>query len=297
MIRGAIFVFLGACSFGILSTFVKMAYAEGYTVGQVTGIQAFLGFTILWLIHFVQTKLIPQRNAIKNISKPTPAWKVVASGLTTGSVSILYYKSVQLIPASLAIILLMQFVWLSIVLEAIIFKKRPTRMQLLAVVIVLAGTLFASGTFSSDITNVSTTGIILGFLAALAYSLFILLNGRIGNDLPPIKKSALMLTGACALIFIIFPPTFLFNGMLTTSLTKWGIILALFGTVIPPLFYAIGVPKAGVTLSSILSSVELPVAVCMSYFILKEPVDVLRWIGVAIILCAIVLPNLKTNKI
>jgi len=41
MLKGILLVFFGACSFGILSTFVKLAYHDGYTLGDVTGAQAF----------------------------------------------------------------------------------------------------------------------------------------------------------------------------------------------------------------------------------------------------------------
>src|SRR5690606_26415297 len=101
----------------------------------------------------------------------------------------------------------------------------------------------------------------------------------------------------CFLIFIVFPPTFFFNGVLMGGLWKWGLILSLFGTVIPPLFFSVGIPKIGVTLSSIISSAELPVAVAMSYLILGEHVSGLQWIGVFIILSAIVISNLfRENK-
>ncbi|MNR45714.1 EamA-like transporter family protein [compost metagenome] len=80
------------------------------------------------------------------------------------------------------------------------------------------------------------------------------------------------------------------------SLLKWGIILAVFGTVIPPLCFASGIPKAGLTLSSILSSVELPVAVTMSALVLHEEVSWIRWLGIAIILGAMILPNLENLK-
>lgn len=300
MFKGAVFVFLGACSFGILSTFVKLGYAHGFTLGEVTGVQAFLGVLLLWFLYLLQTKFfksaftMPAKNQLK---KPTTAWKVILSGFSSGCVSIFYYQCVKLVPASIAIILLMQFVWIGVLLEMIFFRKKPDKLQVIAVFIVLLGTCFASGMFSDDIGSLSVPGIIFGLLAALAYSVFILINGRVGNDLNPLKKSALVVTGACVLIFIIFPPAFLFNkSLLFSGLLKLGIVIALFGTVIPPLFYAIGVPRAGVTLSSILSSAELPVAVCMSFFVLHEQVDWLRWLGVAIILAAIILPNVKFNK-
>ena len=49
-------------------------------------------------------------------------------------------------------------------------------------------------------------------------------------------------------------------------------------------------------MSSIISSAELPVAVAMSYFVLGEKVSLLQWIGILIILSAIVVSNLMGRK-
>jgi drug/metabolite transporter (DMT)-like permease len=294
MLKGILLVFFGACSFGILSTFVKLAYHEGYTLGDVTGAQAFFGAVILWTLFFFQSRTSAYK--AKEIKIITPWWKMVLAGTCTGLVSVFYYQCVKLVPNSVAIILLMQFIWMSILLEFLIFKKRPSGIQLAAILLVLSGTVLASGMVETSISSINLTGIGFGLLAALCYAGFLMLSGRIGNEYPALKKSALMITGACILIFIIFPPTFLINGALAGSLLKWGLIIAVFGTVIPPLFYAEGVPKIGTALSSILSAAELPVAVMMAGFVLQEQVSFLRWVGVAIILSAMVLPNLKYLK-
>lgn len=52
-IKGGLLVFIGAASFGLLSTIVKFAYAEGYTLGEITGTQSFSGMVILWLLYFI----------------------------------------------------------------------------------------------------------------------------------------------------------------------------------------------------------------------------------------------------
>jgi drug/metabolite transporter (DMT)-like permease len=294
MFKGIILVLFGACSFGILSTFVKLAYAEGYSLGDVTGTQALFGAIVLWLLYFVQTKM-----QAKEKEKPvikTHWLKLIGAGFFTGLVSLTYYQCVKLVPASVAIILLMQFVWISVLLELFIYKKKPNRNQVLAILLVLGGTVLASGLTETKISGFNILGIAYGMLAALFYASFLMLNGKLGNEYPPLKKSALMITGACLLIFAILPPTFLINGALAGSLLKWGIILAIFGTVIPPLCFSSGIPKAGLTLSSILSSVELPVAVSMSALVLHEDVSWIRWLGVAIILSAMILPNLENIK-
>lgn len=294
MLKGILLVLFGACSFGILSTFVKLAYGDGYSLGDVTGTQALFGASMLWIIYLIQ-----RQTQCKEKPKPiikTHWVKLVLAGTFTGLVSLTYYQCVKLIPASVAIILLMQFVWISVLLEFIFFKKKPNTLQTFAIIMILLGTIAASGYFEQSAANLSIVGIGYGMVAALCYAIFLMLNGNLGNEYPPLQKSALMITGACILIFIVLPPTFLFNGALGGSLLKWGLILAVFGTVIPPLCFASGIPKIGLTLSSILSSAELPVAVSMSALVLHEEVSLIRWIGVVIILSSMILPNLENLK-
>lgn len=168
-------------------------------------------------------------------------------------------------------------------------------MQILAACIVFVGTIFAGGIFNESL-HLDTKGIVLGFLAAISYSLFLMTSGRVGNEYPPFKKSALMISGSLILTWIVFPPMFLFDDSLMEGLYKWGLALAVLGAVTPPLFFSIGVPKVGVSLGAILSAAELPVAVMSSSIILKENVQTLQWFGVALILTAIAITNIKMKK-
>ncbi|UIR56509.1 DMT family transporter [Sphingobacterium sp. SRCM116780] len=294
-LKGAIAVFVGASSFGVLSTFVKQAYAQDYyTLGQVTGVQVIFGMIILWMVYWLIQLLNPTAN--QSYTKKSNKWKILISGISTGLVSIIYYKCVQLVPASLAIVLLMQYIWIGTLIEFIVFKNKPSSRQLIGIVIVLIGTLLATDLIEQGIDKLNWTGIAYGLLAATAYASFLIVNGRIGNDYPPIQKSALMVTGSCIMICCIFPPTFLISGVLGNSIWHFGFILSLFGTVIPPLLFAYGIPKIGYSLSGILSSAELPVAICMSYFILREVVNPIQWTGVLLILATVVWLNTKSQE-
>lgn len=294
-LKGGISVFLGACSFGFLSTIIKTAYGEGFVVGEITGAQAFFGMLILWSFYLLQV-LFSKKKTEQESDAPrskTAWWKVSLAGTFTGLVGVFYYQCVNLLPASIAIILLMQYLWISIVIEALVFKKKPHKIQLIAALVVFIGTFFAGGVFS-DSVSLNPKGIMFGFFAAISYAMFLLTSGRIGNDLPVFKKSALMITGSCAIVFIIFPPMFFFDGTLIgRGLYFWGILVAVLGTVIPPMFFSYGVPKVGVSLGAILSAAELPVAVSASYFILHEEVEFLQWIGVALIIFSIIMTNVK----
>ena len=78
--------------------------------------------------------------------------------------------------------------------------------------------------------------------------------------------------------------------------TKWGIVIAVFGTIIPPLLMNAGFPHTGLGLGSIISSVELPVSVMMAFFILGETVIFSQWVGIVLILIAIVIMNIQFKK-
>lgn len=299
-LKGGLIVFLGACSFGVLSTIVKFAYERGYTVGDITGTQTFWGVIILWGIYFFQ-KTRKGKTEVNNVEaetkqKKTPYWKLMLAGTFTGLVGIFYYNAVVRIPASIAIILLMQYLWMSILIEYVVFKKKPSRKQIIAVVIIFLGTVLAGGIFNDKLPILDFWGIALGLLAALCYSIFLMTSGRLGTEYPVFKKSALMITGSLILTWIIFPPLFFINGKFFGGLYQWGLALAVLGTVIPPVFFSYGVPKVGVSIGAILSSAELAVAVLLSYFILHENVNYTQWIGVLFIFTAICLTNLKVKS-
>jgi drug/metabolite transporter (DMT)-like permease len=302
---GGFLVFLGACSFGVLSSIVKTAYKAGYSLGEVTGVQCFLGMLMLWSIYFIVKKIHNRKSSTSvdtsmvtstTIKKQSAKkWKVCAVGIFPGLVGICYYQCVQLVPASIAIILLMQYLWISVIIDFVIFKNKPSIIQLIAIIVIIVGSSLAAGIFNQDI-SLNLTGCFFGFLAALMYSLFISTSSNIGNELSKLEKSALMITGACIITFLIFPPLFFFKLNISDKLYQLGFLLALLGTVLPPFLFSVGIPRIGISLSAILSAAELPVAVTCSYFYLQESVRFNQWIGVGIILLAIALPNLKHIK-
>jgi drug/metabolite transporter (DMT)-like permease len=57
-----------------------------------------------------------------------------------------------------------------------------------------------------------------------------------------------------------------------------------------------GMPLTGVGLGAIIAAVEIPVSVMMAHLLLKEPVNVFQWLGIALILAAVVLMNIEKPK-
>lgn len=283
----ALIVFLGGCSYGILSTFVKTAYAAGFTSGQVTAAQYFFGVIFTWIVY-----LCTKKQSIQI----TQAVKLIAAGLPFGLAGLFYYQSLQSLNASFAIILLFQFVWIGTLYEWMFQKKKPTREKLFAIVILLIGSFLAANVLSQQSASLSWIGIFWGLLAAMMFALFIFLGSFVGKGTQPMLKSSLMSTGAFLLVLFIYPPTFIFHSDMLMGILPYGLVLGIFGVVLPPLLFSIGLPHLGAGLGTIMTASELPMAVTMSYFALHEQVSWLQWTGVLVILVGIAMGNMKAGK-
>jgi drug/metabolite transporter (DMT)-like permease len=288
MSKYILLVFAGACSYGILSSLVKLSYAEGFNAAEVSFVQALLGAGVLWVIVFLQEKKTSAISA-KN-------WTLLLlTGAAIGLTTFLYYLSVKYIPASIAIIFLMQFTWITVLFDWYLLKNKPKARLLIAIVCILAGTILATGGMAAT-TALSFKGICIAFASALLYALYIVANSKVGKEIPSIKRSAITVTGAAASILIINCYQLAGGLPLNLDFFKWTGLLALFGTIIPPVLFAKGIPKIGASVSSVIMVAEMPVAIICASLLLKEQIHCMQWVGIVIMLCAIVYLNMHSGN-
>lgn len=313
ILKGVLFVGIGASIYGMLATFVKLAYQEGYTTSEVTTSQFLLGLIGLLVLNFIQT--ITSKKALPS---PTPKEirNLMLAGTSLGCTSLFYYIAVQYINVSIAIVLLMQSVWFSVVVESILTKKWPNTRKIISVIIVLLGTVLATNLINESL-DLDWKGIFWGLMAAASYTLTMFTSNTLATHLPVFRKSIIMLCGGSVIVFgfLFFAQIgpLHFEGLKSLYLNftantehihsfnysilwTYGLILSLFGTIIPPILFNIGFPNAGLGLGSIVSSLELPVSVTMAFILLGEKVMLIQWVGIALILFAIVLMNLPKKE-
>lgn len=300
MNKGAIYwlsiilVLIGATSYGFVSSIVKLAYGEGYTTAQVTMSQIGMSVIILWLAVLVRPKT--WRNPFAS-----GGWKLLFVGIIGLSLTTVFYNStLEQIDASLAIIFLFQFTWITLFLDCVSRKVWPSRYQWLSILIVLLGTALAVGLSAESFSRFTPKGVILGLASAVTYSLFLWLTGRIKTDHDPIMRSAVMMTGTIPVIFFIYLPFVAGGIVIPTSFGKlmmWGMLLGLLSHIIPTVTFNIGIPKIGSSLASLLCAMELPVVTVVAYLLLDEHVTMLQWLGVLLILAGIVIAEQRTKKI
>jgi drug/metabolite transporter (DMT)-like permease len=295
VIKGVVLVALGATSYGMLATFVKLAYKEGFTTAEVTSSQFIYGIIGILFINLFQ-RIKNNNSATKANSKNI--LHLMIAGTSMGMTSVFYYLAVKYIPVSIGIVLLMQTVWMGVLLEWFLDKKAPSLQKTLAVLVIIFGTGLAINILKIDFNDTTidwTKGLFWGLLAAASFTTTMFTANKVALGISSAQRSLFMLLGGAIIVFSfgLFTQTTEFNFEI---FTKWGIVLALFGTIIPPMLLNAGFPLTGIGLGSIVSSLELPVSVLMAYFLLNEELQLIQWIGILLIIIAIVIMNIQFNN-
>lgn len=279
-------VFFAGCCYGILSTIVKLGYFAGLSTADVSSSQYGFGAVLAWIIYAFSKK---DRVSFLLI------FKVILIGIPFGLTGIFYYKALNYLDASLAIIFLFQFIWISTVFDIVFNKAVISKKQIVLIVVLIIGSIMAANalTHASDI---NLKGAFWGILTAFSFASFIFLSGFVGSSLKPTLKCALIATGGFLTICVVFPPAFILHFDTVLKVAPYGLFLGVFGVILPPLLLSIGMPKIGSSLGSVLVSSELPVAIIASCLVLNEKVSLIQWVGVALILFGIIFSNFEMEK-
>ena len=280
--KGIIYVLIGAASFGFTPIFAKLAFNLNYTLGQLNIAQMIISCLILWSLVLIK------RPTLKGLSKINII-KIMITGTSVGLTTVFYYASMQYLPASLAIILLFQFVWIVILFEWIFNKTKPSKASMISIILILAGVLFASDILYGSIQGFPLIGFVFGILSAFTYAGFIFFSGKVATHVDPWVRSSFMVTGSLILVLLIFIKDIPSVPPVNDSLWLIALGVALFGAVLPPLFYALGAYRITAGLANILTSVELPVSIILASIILSESINLMQWLGVLLIISSIIM--------
>ena len=285
--RSALIVFFGGLSYGAMAPVIKMAYAAGFNWQSTTAGQSVFGALIFGVALII---VAARRKPLSRITVPR-VLKLMGTGMMTCSTCILYSISLSHLPVAVAIVLLFQFTWIGIVIQIIATRTRPHISEVLAGVMVVAGTLLASGLFSAELhIDYNPIGVISGLGSAVTCALFMFLTGRVETSMPTIQRGFIICCGA-ALLGLIVCPTFLVHGTII-AIAPYGFTQGLFALFFPVVAFAIGTPHLPTGISTILASAELPCSIVLSFLILGEAVDGLQIVGILGILCGVVVSQL-----
>ena len=286
-------VFLGGCSFGPSSSVIKMAYEAGFAANDVVMSQYLFGWMMMAVLAggLFAASAARKKAAAPKLPRAKNVIGIGAVGISIALVSTCYIFALQTVPAHIAVILLFQYTWMDIILEALYTRKLPHISMVTSVLILVAGTLLAAGV-GAGAEHLDPIGILFGIGSAFFYAIYIFLLGKVDVEVHPITRSFCILSFALLFLICIFTPAYFTSGVLADGLWMYGILIGILGCAIPSFFFAIGTPKISTGAATILSSSELPAGIICSVIILSEAVTPLQWAGVVLLFFGIAFPYL-----
>lgn len=267
-------------SYGIGGAISKIVGQGGHTVMHVVMVQFICALLVLCVLTLFSRK---PSLSLKSVIK------LVVLGAVSTISSITYYMAIDLLSVSSAVALQFQYVWITVVFQSIADRKVPSKVVLLAVVMVIFGTLFSSGLADEFISGTFTAdplGVVFALICALFYAIFIFFNGRIAADQPAVPRTLVMVLGGFIVALFCGGDLFWDTGELI-ELLPGGLVLGLVMSVIPVLCIvgSSAVLPGGIV--AILTSTELPAAVLAGVILFSEAVTPLVVVGVVLILVSV----------
>ena len=288
MKKKALIAVLAAGTFwGFMGLFVRVLNAAGFGSFEVAQARITTGLVIvgIYLLIFNPKLLIIRLRDI---------WCFLGTGIVSLLLfSVCYFSALTYTSLSVAAILLYTAPCFVMVMSLFLFKEKLSSQKILALVVAFAGCVLVSG-LGSD-SAVSGIGMLLGLGSGFFYALYSIF-GRYA-----INRGY----GAWTMTFY----TFLFCSIGCAFLSDWQVIgsvmaadsanilwvlgLGFVTAFLPYVLYSIGLEHMESSKASILASVEPVVSALFGVFVFHERLSAWGILGIAMVLGAIVVLNLK----
>lgn len=280
---GIALVLLGAICYGLPASLFKLAQQQGASTANLVLSQFFCASCILGVL-----KLCSRQPATK-ATAPKKPWVLLLSGASVALTNTFYFSSLAYVSVAIAAVMLMQSVWIAIIFDYLFKRLKPNRSQILAVFLVLIGTVLATQLLVNS-QQIAVKGLLLSFLSGVCYAATIMVTNSLRKDLPPISRAFWIALGAFIFTSLIWLNRVDWSSLLASS--AWGALIALFSLVLPLLCFSRGMPLISASLGGLLASIELPAAILFAVWLLHESISHLQVLGIICILLAISLPQL-----
>lgn len=274
---GILFTGISAACFGLLPIFASLAYRNGSNGVTVISVRFLSAAAILWIIVLLKHKQYKLGR-----SKILQLFALGTLGYVSTTAA--YFSALNYISASLVALLFYSNPIIVCVLSYFVFKEEINKNKAIALILSLLGLVFIVG-FS--IGSIDIKGVLLAVLAAFLYAGYIMASGKIAIGVDPVVATTYV-ASSCAAVTIIF-------GFITSSFVKinlivyiYGLLMAIFSTVIAILFFFEGIKRIGASNAAIVSTIEPIVTVLASTLVLGDRMSMPQLFGGALVIMGII---------
>ena len=289
-VLGPALVIVAAIFWGTMGIFVRKLGEYGFGSIQIVSLRVTFAALIFALIL-----LIRNRSGFKISPKDIPLFL----GLGFGSIlffTVCYFSCIQMMSLSTAAILLYTSpIWIML-MSVIFFHEKLNWRKLAALVLAFGGCVLVSGLSGNKITLV---GLLVGLGSGIGYGLYSILGTIALRKYSPLTVTTYTFVFAAVGSGIICRPADMIAKIAgadhTGRLILFSGLTALITAVIPFLAYTLGLKRMEAGKAGILATIEPLVATLIGIFVYSEPLTLMSGCGIALILSAVVILNIKTR--
>ena len=211
--------------------------------------------------------------------------------------SYLDFLGLQYISAGLERLILFLYPTMTVIISAVLYKRRIGRMVIAAMALSYAGIALV---FLHDV-GAKEGSIVLGaslvFASTLSYSIYLVGAGHAIARIGTMRFTAyasLVASAACVLQFAVMRPLTALE--LPLRVYELSIAMAIFSTVLPVFMLSFAIRRIGSGSASLIGSIGPVSTIFMAYVILGESLSLLQIAGSALVLCGVLIISLNSKR-
>ena len=286
---GIIWVLLAAGGFSVLPTLVKITFAHSTFAPMDIAIWRFLfAVPLMWGLV-----LVSRRNAPRKPKSDAPVRQAILIGMLLSAAVLLAFFGLERLPGSTYIVLFYSYPAMVVLLSRLLGEPIGARAWL-ALGLALTGVALTVPDLQAG--GVDKIGVALVLANAAIVAVYYLLSKRaLAGVLDISGSSAWMMLGTLFILALLIP----LRGLQMppnahTLLMLLGI--ATLGTVLPVFGINLAIQRIGAAQASLISTVEPPMSMLVSMFVLGELILALQWVGAALIIGSVIVLQLRPRN-
>ncbi|NMM64481.1 EamA family transporter [Clostridium sp. P21] len=282
MKKGYIYSIISAILFGAAGLFVKLILKTGLDSISLLTVQYIIAVLLMFVVAFIKEKekLHVTKKQLFNLA----ILGIVGNTFMT----IFYYKAFEYLPVAVVTMLLFTYPIMVLIYSAIFEKRKLGRKKVLIMFLAFLGCLLTLNILSGGF-KYSAVGIVFGLLSAVFYAFMNLYTEKKLEGIDSLSINAYSTLFSLISLLLYKWPYFLFEGNIKIESFIYIVILAVVCEIIPLTLLYSAIKYIGSLKVSIISNLEIPTAMIVSFFVLKEHVYLTQIIGAGLIVYAIYL--------
>ncbi len=285
--KGYIYSVLSAILFGTCGIIIKIAFSEGADSINILTLQYMMSIPIMFL-----GILVTDRKALK-IGKKDLYHTAVLGAVGNTFMTVFYYRAFSYLDVSMVTILLYTYPAMVFIYSVIFEKMEINFNKIFALFATFIGCFLALG-LNQGVKTFSIKGITCGILSAVFYAFMNIYTEKKMDKLNPLAINFYSIIFSFLSLVILKFPVEIFKENLNGKLIACIIIIAVFCEIIPLTLLYAAIKSIGSLKVSIIGNLEIPTAMLLSFFILKEPLTPIQIFGAALVIYAVY--NIKKVK-